>query len=1088
MAEGPNVGYSTLSVIPTLRGLRQELESQLETPLQRSAAKAGAQASDELQDAFANTELIDNPDRLFAGVDSAAGRAGSAAADELAGASSEFRAAGADLAQAASSSFDLSPAANEAAGELSRALSSERGNVAAAGTDLGRAAGDGVEDGLRTADLSGVGRDVGAEAGGGIGGGIIDGLGDLSGGIGGPITDALEQLPAGLAGPAVAAGAAAGALLVTGVGQAIENGRIESSFEAALGVTERTAAEYGDIAGRVFSANWGDSLVQVSEAIRLVGQNFAGVGDLSQAELEQVSTAALQTAGIFDQDLRGSINAAAQLIRTGLVRDATEAFDLITVGLQGPANKADDLLDTFNEYSTQFRELGIDGPEALGLINQALQAGARDSDVAADALKEFAIRAQDGSDTTAAGFEAIGLNAELMGQRVAAGGDTARDALDRTLDGLRNIEDPALRSQTAVALFGTQAEDLGDALFALDLDTAAAQLGDIDGAAADAADSFDDLGSKIEELRRKAGTELGQVFEDFLAPFAVAADDESDLEDYGQAVGAAVERGLNLVPFSDIIGEWLDAAGIAGDDSVIGNINDWLFGGEVPEAPPSLRAVLDEVRIARQEAENAPPLLDLDAIVLAAPKAEDALADLNGEIELSGELFDIAEQRASDYLQAIGSSSDLDDAITAQLQLRDATKELVDGLGALQGVDIEAFAAGTIQVSDQAAAALGDVAGAGQAAQQQVANALQFEGDAAAIAKADELRAGFIEVFKAAGLSDDQVQDLLRSMGLLPEQIDTAITVSGVDRALAEISLLRDLIDRDFPPEVEAQIVLALNEGRADDARRLAGIYAEDIQDDLITDPLLLALGVENPERVKAQLQELYSDPSIPDELVVQAAVAVDEGRLADAENLLKVWEEDKQDGLIQNPLLIALGLGDTTPASGEIDGWKAGEEGKPPVEIPVGADTNPARAAIGGLMRDIGLLRPVVKVAAQITSGADRIADAAVIAAELRLGRDINGNGIVGRAAGGPINAGDLYMVGEREPELFVSDRAGRILNQQQIRDELPAMAGGGGVQLNLDYSVSEAKQRPQPEDLLRVTTSALWRSGIKEVAGGVR
>lgn len=219
----------------------------------------------------------------------------------------------------------------------------------------------------------------------------------------------------------------------------------------------------------------------------------------------------------------------------------------------------------------------------------------------------------------------------------------------------------------------------------------------------------------------------------------------------------------------------------------------------------------------------------------------------------------------------------------------------------------------------------------------------------------------------------------------------------------------------------------------------------------------------------------------------MQAAVAVNEGRLADAENLLRIWNEDRQDGLIQNPLLIALGLGDTTPASGEVDGWIAGEEQQPGPEIPVSADTTPARAAIGALMRDIGLLRPVVRVATQVTSGADRIAEAAVLATEVRLGRDLNGNGIVGRAEGGPITAGDLYMVGEREPELFVSDRAGRILNQQQIRDQLPAMAGGG-VQLNLDYSVSEARERPQPEDLLRVTTSALWRSGIKEVAGAVR
>lgn len=40
----------------------------------------------------------------------------------------------------------------------------------------------------------------------------------------------------------------------------------------------------------------------------------------------------------------------------------------------------------------------------------------------------------------------------------------------------------------------------------------------------------------------------------------------------------------------------------------------------------------------------------------------------------------------------------------------------------------------------------------------------------------------------------------------------------------------------------------------------------------------------------------------------------------------------------------------------------------------------------------------------------------------------------IEGRAVGGPVRAGQAYIVGEHEPELFVADRPGHIYNQSQI------------------------------------------------------
>jgi hypothetical protein len=51
------------------------------------------------------------------------------------------------------------------------------------------------------------------------------------------------------------------------------------------------------------------------------------------------------------------------------------------------------------------------------------------------------------------------------------------------LDRLRAIKDPVKQSQAAVQLFGTQAEDLGKALYALDPSKAAAGMNKVAGAA-----------------------------------------------------------------------------------------------------------------------------------------------------------------------------------------------------------------------------------------------------------------------------------------------------------------------------------------------------------------------------------------------------------------------------------------------------------------------------------------------------------------------------------------------------------------------------------------------------------------------------
>lgn len=300
-----------------------------------------------------------------------------------------------------------------------------------------------------------------------------------------------------------AVGVGAGVAFAAGFVSSLNVDAGRAKLSAQLGLTGKEAKRVGDVAGKVFANAFGDSMETVNTAVASVIQNMDGMGKASSASLQTTTQRALTLADVMGEDVSKVTAAVGTLMRTGLAKDSQAAFDVITRGAQLGANKQQDLLDTLTEYPTLFRNMGLDAQTATGLLVQGLQAGARDSDKVADAIKEFSIRAVDGSKLTAQGFEMVGLNAGTMADKIGKGGKSAASALDLTLDRLRGIEDPVKRSQAAVALFGTQAEDLGQALFALDLDGASKKMTGFGGATDRASKTIgESASSRIEAFKR----------------------------------------------------------------------------------------------------------------------------------------------------------------------------------------------------------------------------------------------------------------------------------------------------------------------------------------------------------------------------------------------------------------------------------------------------------------------------------------------------------------------------------------------------------------------------------------------------------
>jgi len=303
------------------------------------------------------------------------------------------------------------------------------------------------------------------------------------------------------------AGLVAGGLFAASLSGAMGDEVSLDKLSASLGLSEAESERIGGVAGNLYANAYGESLDEVSEAVGSVMKNIDGMASASSGELEGVTGKVMDLVTAFDQDLGMTTAAVGQMIRTGMAKDANEALDMLTKGLQGPANKADDLMETMNEYGTQFRKMGLDGTEAMGLLSQGLKGGARDADIVADSIKEFSLRATGellkttqtvdgpvasltalGEAFKAAGYDANGSQKDFkaamdLQDDLAAGGERAKAGLQIMLEGLRATENPLERSRNAVALFGTQAEDMGDALYKLDLDTAAKEVGKVGGAA-----------------------------------------------------------------------------------------------------------------------------------------------------------------------------------------------------------------------------------------------------------------------------------------------------------------------------------------------------------------------------------------------------------------------------------------------------------------------------------------------------------------------------------------------------------------------------------------------------------------------------
>lgn len=398
------------------------------------------------------------------------------------------------------------------------------------------------------------------------------GIGDAAEEAGSSIDGLAGKIQSALA----AAGLAYGAKEIVDIGVSYE--KAMNQVAVSTGAAGAELENLQSIASNVYTDNFGESM---EDAANGVAEVYKRTG-LVDEELQKATESAYQLQDAFGYELNESTQAATQLMKVfGLTAD--EAYNLIAQGAQKGLDQNGDMLDTLNEYSVQFANLGYSAEDMFNMLANGVQNGTWSVDKLGDAVKEMNIRLNDGtadealqalglgfaeSATDAAALQQAALNVskaevdlaqaqesakkalsesgassleyqdalnkaeqaqinlekaqsdynatasatsynldEIKG-KLAAGGEDAQAAIQEIMTALSQVEDEQDRYVLGQTLMGTMWEDLGeDAVNAL-MNTQG-EISTTTDALEEMADvQYDDLGSRMEGLKRKIETEI----------------------------------------------------------------------------------------------------------------------------------------------------------------------------------------------------------------------------------------------------------------------------------------------------------------------------------------------------------------------------------------------------------------------------------------------------------------------------------------------------------------------------------------------------------------------------------------------------
>ena len=483
----------------------------------------------------------------------------------------------------------------------------------------------------------------------------------------------------GKMGKALVAGFAAvgaGALIMQGINTAMDARAGVRRLEGQFALTAEEAKKYGDLAGDLYAEGWGEGVEEVQQVVGLAAKKL---GTTTDEELRGISESVLAVSRTWGEDFDAVIRSTDQLIQNDLAPNAEAALDLIVGAFQNGGNEAGDLLDTIDEYSQHWEAMGLSGEDALNQIIHGFQNGQRDADKMADAVKEMRIRIVENTDPVREALQDLGLDADSVVEAFLEGGPAAREAFLEVIDALRDGQEAGDDTANAVAIIGTQFEDLGPKA----LDSLAA----VDGALEDTAGKAKELAETVESsewetFSRRASQGLGEAAEMFAgAANSLFTEIARDMD--GGAVGemmdiadglntarasaeefdlALLESATSFAEARKLAEEYAASIGLTGEEAqTAANVFALRWNASIEDSGTKSHEAATELSDYRKETNNA-----MGALEGAYDAGVDVNAMLAEQAEQAGDTAEEIETLAEQFSDLLGDLSDRGDYLNAK--------------------------------------------------------------------------------------------------------------------------------------------------------------------------------------------------------------------------------------------------------------------------------------------------------------------------------------------------------------------------------------------------------------------------------------
>lgn len=296
------------------------------------------------------------------------------------------------------------------------------------------------------------------------------------------------------------AGATVGVALLDMTNEFKDTEKSLRSFGAQTGTTGEELEGFQDAIESTYLKGYGEDIQEVSDTY----SKFQRELKLSADETETLTEKAFQLRDIFGYEVEDSLRAVTSSM-TEFGISGEDAYDLITVTAQKAGDRADDLLDTVDEYSKDFSKAGYSAEEMFNLLIAGIDSGVRNFDVIGDTVKEF------GNVLLQSGEEGVEILTQLTGSEqeankmmndLADGTLSTKDAMSQVIDGLSSMDNEVERNQIGASLFGSLWEEAG--LKGLQAMTSASDaVGDYSGTLETANSTLEGTGKTMEQVNRE---------------------------------------------------------------------------------------------------------------------------------------------------------------------------------------------------------------------------------------------------------------------------------------------------------------------------------------------------------------------------------------------------------------------------------------------------------------------------------------------------------------------------------------------------------------------------------------------------------